>query len=131
MRTTALSRKPSSMKPSAPMKSGAVSEAAVSEDSAVSRPRTMVEHDTTAAMPTEPPMSPAPTKPTKEANAKAEAEGDSGNSDVKSGICIPSRPDANWRAIDDPWIVFRHVHNVGLGRFDDDLLILRAHLFLL
>src|ERR1700756_1770920 len=131
MSTTAVSCKTSSMKSSAPMKSGAVSEAAVSEDSAVSRPRTMVEHDATAAVPAEPPMSPAPTKPTKEANAKAEAKGDSGNSDVKSGISIPPRPHSNWRAIDDPWIVFRHVHNVRLGRFDDDLLILRAHLFVL
>src|ERR1700731_3718605 len=118
-----------SSSPSA-MKSAAAVEAAIGENSAMGYITMMVEHHSMTTMPVVSPVSPAPAKSAKEADSKAEPKCNSRYPNVESRIRIPSWPDSNGRSIHEPRVIFRHVNDIRIGRFDHDGLTLLAHLFL-
>ncbi len=129
MLATAKSFLTSTMKSAASMKStDAIEVVAIDENSAVGYVAVVIEHD--PVMPIVSPVSPSPAKPTKEANSKAKAEGDSRTAKVQPGIRIPARPDADGCSIDEPWVILGNVNNLRVRRLDHNGLPLLAHLFL-
>src|SRR5713101_558674 len=101
----------------------------IGEDSTVGYVGVVVEKDA-VAVPVISPVVPAPAKPAKEANAKAEATRNSRSGKVQSWIPIPVWPNADGLSIDEPGIVFRNVNHLRVGWFDHDSLSLLRHLFL-
>lgn len=96
----------------------AVIESLVVEKSSAMRFKVVVVKENVVVMPVRSPMVPSPTEAAKVANAKAQAEGNSRATYIKSGIFVPSWPDANRRSINKPRIVFRHVHNLRIRRLN-------------
>jgi hypothetical protein len=120
----------SAVESASPMKSAtAIEVVAIDENSAMRDVRIVVEHDV-MVMPVLSPVVPAPTKPSKEADAKTQAKCNSRPANVEPWVRIPSWPDSDGRSIYEPWVILRNVNNFRLGGFNYNGLPLLAHLFL-
>src|SRR6266851_1675842 len=120
----------SAMRAACPVKCTRVIEViAIDEYSAVGFVVAVVETNV-MVMPVLAPVVPAPAKSTKEADSKAQAEHNSWTAKVKPRIRIPSRPDPDRLSIHKPWVIFRHVNNLRIGRFDHNGFSLLADFFL-
>src|SRR5258708_39334099 len=83
------------------MKSASVIEIiTIDEDSAVGDVRVVVENDS-VVVPVGSPVSPAPAKPSKEANPKAKTKCNSRAADLQSSVRIPAWPDPDGAAINE------------------------------
>src|SRR5206468_8467696 len=82
------------------------------------------------AIPVESPVATSPAEPGEEPDTKADAEHDSRSRNEQPRIPVPSRPGDERRAVHDPGIVLRHVYDLRVRRFDDDLRPLLDHLLL-
>jgi len=122
------------LKSAATMKSGAMIEVCtraiegvvIGEDSAVGYVGVVVEDDS-VAMPVVSPVVPAPSVAAKEADAKAQAKGNSRSGKVQPWIPIPAWPNPDRLSIHEPRIIFRHVNDLRVGRLDHDRLSLLGH----
>lgn len=81
-------------------------------------------------MPVISPVVPPPPEPAKEPDSEAQAKCNPGSGKEQTGIGIPAWPDHNRRSIDQPGIVFRHINDLRIGRFDDNGLPLLGYGFL-
>src|SRR6266851_3194536 len=72
------------------------------------------------AMPVRSPMMPAPPISPVEADSEADCVRWVQPAIPDSGILVPSRPRLYAISINQPWIIFRDVDDVGAGRLDDD-----------
>lgn len=95
----------------------AIESVVIDENSAVRHEGSVVEDDM-VVIPVGSPMVPAPAKTTKETDAKAEAKRNSWSGKVQPWIPIPAWPDADRLTIHEPGIIFRHVNDLRVGRFD-------------
>src|SRR2546426_2065596 len=107
----------------------AIERPAIDERPAVRDERVVVVHDGVAT-PVESPVAPSPAEPCEEPDAEAGAEHDSRPGNEQPRIPVPSRPGDERRAIHHPGIVLRHVDDLRVGRFDDDLRSLLDYLLL-
>src|SRR6266478_5957361 len=73
-----------------------------------------------SVMPIGPPMMPAPTITSVVANAEADSERKVRAAIPYSRIRIPPRPLLDGTSVNQPWIIFGDVDDVGAGRLDDD-----------
>src|SRR6266478_3323044 len=71
-------------------------------------------------MPVRSPMMPAPPISSVEADSEADSVRRVQPVIPDSGILVPSRPRLYAISINQPWIIFRDVDDVGAGRLDDD-----------
>src|ERR1700676_2554186 len=101
----------------------------IGEDSAVGYISVVVINDI-VVMPVRSPVVPSPTKSAKIANSKAQPKCNSRALKEQSRIPIPAWPNPDGFSIRKPWIIFRHVNNLRVGRFDHNGLPLIAHVFL-
>src|SRR5713101_2706857 len=108
---------------------GVVKGVVISKDSAVGDIGVVVVDDT-VAMPIISPVVPAPAKAAKEADSKAETKRNTRSGKVQSRIPIPAWPDADRLSIREPGIIFRHVHDLRIGRLDHNGLPLLSDVFL-
>src|SRR5579872_5135090 len=76
------------------------------------------------------PVVPAPTKSAKETNSKPEAKRDSRPFQIQSWIPVPVRPYTDRISVDQPWIILRHINNLGLCWLDHNGLPFVTHIFL-
>src|SRR5215470_15142021 len=107
----------------------AVTESVVTKVPAVRDPGVMVEKCPTA-MPVVSPVSPAPSKSSEETDSKPETEGEPDASPKNSGDWIPAWVGNDRGPVHKPRIIGRHVHDLGVGRFDDDRIALRRYVLL-
>src|SRR5258707_10019322 len=70
---------------------------------------------------------PTPAEAGKEGDAKAQPEQDVRLVDIKPRDWRPVWIRSQWRPVDEPWIVFRHIDEVGICRLNDDRLSLGGH----
>ena len=117
------------VKSTAMKSAGAIEVVAIDENSAVGYVAVVVEKNA-VMMPIITPVVPAPAIPSKEADSKAETKRNSRTGKKQSWIRIPPRPDPDGLSIHEPWVIFRYVNNLRVGRFDHNGLPLLAHLFL-
>src|SRR6266852_3855859 len=114
----------------AAVKSAAVIEAvSIGENSAVGLVVVMIETNV-VVMPIRSPVVPAPPKPAKVSDSKAETKRNPRSRKIQSWIRIPSRPDPDGCSIREPRIIFRHVNDFRVSRFDHNGLPFLADLFL-
>src|SRR5580700_6319187 len=103
---------------------------AIDDRPAMGDVRIVVVDHPSSAVPIEAPIVPAPTEAAKEAYAEAKSKSDSRTSQEQPGIGIPAREDGQWVSVHEPWIVLRHVHNLGRGGLNDNVRSLSAHFLL-
>src|SRR5580692_12460554 len=108
---------------------GAIEVVAIDENPAMRYVGVVVVNDA-VVMPIVAPVVPAPAKPAKEADSKAEAECNSRTCKEQSWVRIPARPHPDWFSIDQPGVIFAHVNNLRVGWLDHDCLPLLGHFFL-
>src|SRR6266576_598786 len=108
---------------------GVIEVVAVREDSAVGYVVVVVEHDT-VVMPVVSPVVPSPAEPAKEADSKAEAQRDPRTGKEQARIRIPAWPHPDGFSIHEPGVIFRHVNNLRVSRFDHNRFVLVGDLFL-
>src|SRR5260370_7120039 len=101
-----------------------VAEHVVTKIPAVGDPFTMIEERSTV-MPVVPPVTPAPSKTSEEANSKSNTEGQSGAIPKNPGHRVPARVGNDGRPVDEPRIIGRHVDPLGSGRVHVHRLLLR------
>ena len=92
-------------------------------------PGVMVEKCPTA-MPVVSPVSPAPSKPSEETDSKPDTEGEPNASPKNSGDWIPAWVGIDRVPVHKPRIIGGHVYHLGVGRFDDDRIVLRRYVLL-
>ena len=132
-----ISARASALKSASTMKSAtmiavralAIEGVVIGEDSAVRDVSVVVINDI-VVMPVRSPVVPSPTKSAKIADSKAQPKRDSRTLKEQSRIPIPAWPHPDGFSIRKPWIIFRHVNNLRVGRFDHNGLPLIAHVFL-
>src|SRR6266403_2934763 len=73
-----------------------------------------------SVMPVRSPMMPAPPISSVKADSEADSVRRVQPAIPASGILVPSRPRLYAISINQPWIIFRDVDDVGAGRLDDD-----------
>src|SRR5271155_5360177 len=76
-------------------------------------------------MPVRTPVVPTPAEATEETDTNSQAELDPWPVEEKSGVIDPVRVKRDGIPVDDPWIVFRHVHDLRVGRLNHDGIPLR------
>src|ERR1700687_641903 len=108
---------------------GGVEVLAIVENSAAGFVTVVVEKDA-MVMPVISPVPPAPAKPAKETDSKAQPPGEPWPREVQSGIPVPAGPDPDGRSIDEPRIILRHINNFRIRGLDHNGLSLLFHLFL-
>src|SRR5207248_2995531 len=81
----------------------------------------VVVEDDGAMTPVASPVAPSPAEAREEPDPEAYAEDDSRLGDEQARIRIPPRPRDDRRAVHEPWIVLRHVDDLGIRRLDHDL----------
>ena len=104
--------------------------AAIDDRSAVRDIRVVVV-DYSAAVPVVSPVMPSPPKSSEEADAKSKTERDCGAGKKDSGNRNPAGVGNHRCSVHEPRIIGRYVDNIGVGRFDDDGVALRAYILLL
>jgi len=103
------------------VRAGVIEAVVIGENSAVGDIGAVIENNS-MVMPVISPVVPPPAKSAKEPDAKAEAKRDSRSGQVQPWIPIPSRPNSERLAIDQPWIECRDVNDPCIGRLDHDRL---------
>src|ERR1700722_16585927 len=81
-------------------------------------------------VPVRSPMAPSPAKSTVEADANPQAEPNAGSVVVETGKPGPVIKWIERIAVYDPWVVFRNVNEIRIGRFNRDRIALGGDGFL-
>src|SRR5579862_7510159 len=118
-----------SVKSAAVKSASTIEVVAIDEDSAVRDVSVVIENHI-VVVPVVSPVSPPPTKSTKESDSETKAERDSRTGEVQPWIRVPTWPDPDWVSINEPRIVFRHVNDFRIRRLDHNGFPLLAYFFL-
>src|SRR5580700_2115369 len=86
--------------------------------------------DGVSMIPIESPMTPAPSKPCKEADSEAGSERKIGAVEPYSGIGVPTRPRHDRTSVNHPRIIRRDVNDIGGDRLNGNRRALRLHALL-
>ncbi|MDQ1409745.1 MAG: hypothetical protein QOJ41_1480, partial [Acidobacteriaceae bacterium] len=73
---------------------------------------------------------PAPAKSSKEADPEPDPESNPHSGQKDAWLGIPAGICDDWLAVHEPWVIFGHVNNFGVGRLNDDGVALSRHFFL-